>query len=156
MSSATSALPRFLPPSPPSSLPFVRHCVASLLPPILLEPLPLFLLLIVFSRRCCLVIVVILLYFRRLSLLSRPHRVFFSSSHRSSSAAAAPLTLRPPNHWGGKTIKLLHHLTCLHRHLCRNAKISTKACIFGGTREQCASNVPSEWPIRPITLCPSQ
>jgi hypothetical protein len=50
---------------------------------------------------------------------------------------------------GGKTIKLLHHLPCLHRHLCRNAKISTKACIFRGTREQCAKQVasPSHHPL---------
>jgi hypothetical protein len=106
------------------------------------------LLLIVFSRRCCLVIVVILLYFRRLSLSSRPHRVFFSSSHRSSSAAAAPLTLRPPNHWGGKTIKLLHHLTCLHTskesglaHMHIRAKHITK-------------NLPSSSPSSANRRCP--
>jgi hypothetical protein len=49
----------------------------------------------------------------------------------------------------GKAIKLLHHLPCLHRHLCRNAKISTKAFIFWGTREQCAKRVasPSHHPL---------
>ena len=137
MLSATSASPRFLPPSPPSSLSFVRHCVAYLLPPILLEPLPLFLLLIVLSRCHYLVIVVILSYRRRLSSLSRRRRLFFSSSHLSSSAVAAPLKLRPPNH-PPPTLPLLSLLIVVY-HVVGHERIAL---------------IPSPFPHAVVVLCP--
>jgi hypothetical protein len=66
-------------PSPPSSLSFVHHRVASLLPPILLKPLPLFSLVTVSLRRCCLVAVVVILLYPPSSLLSSSYLIVISS-----------------------------------------------------------------------------
>jgi hypothetical protein len=57
----------------------------------------------------------------------------------------------------GKAIVLPHHLPCLHDCLCRNTKISTKACIFRGAQKQCAKCVVSPshhpLPLMIVALC---
>jgi hypothetical protein len=49
----------------------------------------------------------------------------------------------------GNAIVLPHHLPCLHYYLCKNTEISTKLCIFRGTRKQCTKRVasPSHHPL---------